>query len=196
MGKRLFDILSSFFVLIHIWPFMLIIAMLVVFSGRGGVFFTQKRVGRNEKEFKLYKFRTMRLDSEQKGQLTVGGDDPRITKAGRFLRRFKLDELPQLLNVLAGSMSVVGPRPEVSKYTNMYTPEQKKVLSVRPGLTDYASIEYIDENDLLGQSKDPEKTYIDEVMPAKLKLNLKYIEEQGFLTDLKIIFKTLGKIIS
>ena len=175
---------------------MLIIAMLVVFSGRGGVFFTQKRVGRNEKEFKLYKFRTMRLDSEQKGQLTVGGDDPRITKAGRFLRRFKLDELPQLLNVLAGSMSVVGPRPEVSKYTNMYTPEQKKVLSVRPGLTDYASIEYIDENDLLGQSKDPEKTYIDEVMPAKLKLNLKYIEEQGFLTDLKIIFKTLGKIIS
>ena len=196
MGKRLFDILSSFFVLIHIWPFMLIIAMLVVFSGRGGVFFTQKRVGRNEKEFKLYKFRTMRLDSEQKGQLTVGGDDPRITKAGRFLRRFKLDELPQLLNVLAGSMSVVGPRPEVSKYTNMYTPEQKKVLSVRPGLTDYASIEYIDENDLLGQSQDPAKTYIDEVMPAKLKLNLKYIEEQGFLTDLKIIFKTLGKIIS
>ena len=196
MGKRLFDILSSFFVLIHIWPFMLIIAMLVVFSGRGGVFFTQKRVGRNEKEFKLYKFRTMRLDSEQKGQLTVGGDDPRITKAGRFLRRFKLDELPQLLNVLAGSMSVVGPRPEVSKYTNMYTPEQKKVLSVRPGLTDYASIEYIDENDLLGQSQDPEKTYIDEVMPAKLKLNLKYIEEQGFLNDLKIIFKTLGKIIS
>lgn len=196
MGKRLFDILSSFFVLIHIWPFMLIIAMLVVFSGRGGVFFTQKRVGRNEKEFKLYKFRTMRLDSEQKGQLTVGGDDPRITKSGRFLRRFKLDELPQLLNVLAGSMSVVGPRPEVSKYTNMYTPEQKKVLSVRPGLTDYASIEYIDENDLLGQSQDPEKTYIDEVMPAKLKLNLKYIEEQGFLTDLKIIFKTLGKIIS
>ena len=196
MGKRLFDILSSFFVLIHIWPFMLIIAMLVVFSGRGGVFFTQKRVGRNEKEFKLYKFRTMRLDSEQKGQLTVGGDDPRITKAGRFLRRFKLDELPQLLNVLAGSMSVVGPRPEVSKYTNMYTPEQKKVLSVRPGLTDYASIEYIDENDLLGQSQDPEKTYIDEVMPAKLKLNLKYIDEQGFLTDLKIIFKTLGKIIS
>ena len=196
MGKRLFDILSSFFVLIHIWPFMLIIAMLVVFSGRGGVFFTQKRVGRNEKEFKLYKFRTMRLDSEQKGQLTVGGDDPRITKAGRFLRRFKLDELPQLLNVIAGSMSVVGPRPEVSKYTNMYTPEQKKVLSVRPGLTDYASIEYIDENDLLGQSQDPEKTYIDEVMPAKLKLNLKYIEEQGFLTDLKIIFKTLGKIIS
>ncbi|MAR68282.1 MAG: glycosyl transferase [Crocinitomicaceae bacterium] len=196
MGKRLFDILSSFFVLIHIWPFMLIIAMLVVFSGRGGVFFTQKRVGRNEKEFKLYKFRTMRLDSEQKGQLTVGGDDPRITKAGRFLRRFKLDELPQLLNVLAGSMSVVGPRPEVSKYTNMYTPEQKKVLSVRPGLTDYASIEYIDENDLLGQSQDPEKTYIDEVMPAKLKLNLKYIEEQGFLTDLRIIFKTLGKIIS
>ena len=196
MGKRLFDILSSFFVLIHIWPFMLIIAMLVVFSGRGGVFFTQKRVGRNEKEFKLYKFRTMRLDSEQKGQLTVGGDDPRITKAGRFLRRFKLDELPQLLNVLAGSMSVVGPRPEVSKYTNMYTPEQKKVLSVRPGLTDYASIEYIDENDLLGQSQDPEKTYIDEVMPAKLKLNLKYIEEQGFFTDLRIIFKTLGKIIS
>jgi lipopolysaccharide/colanic/teichoic acid biosynthesis glycosyltransferase len=196
MGKRLFDICSSFVVLALIWPFMLIIALVVMFSSRGGVFFTQIRVGRNEKEFKLFKFRTMRMDSEEKGQLTIGGDDPRITGAGRFLRKFKLDELPQLFNVLGGTMSVVGPRPEVRKYTDLYTEEQRKVFAVRPGLTDYASIEYIAENELLGRSEDPNRTYIEEIMPAKLKLNLQYIDERGFLTDLKIIFKTLGKIFS
>jgi len=196
MGKRLFDICSSFVVLAHIWPFMLIIAMVVLFSSRGGVFFTQVRVGRNEKEFKLFKFRTMRKDSEVKGQLTIGGDDPRITGSGRFLRKFKLDELPQLFNVLGGSMSVVGPRPEVRKYTELYTEEQRKVFSVRPGLTDYASIEYIAENELLGRSENPNRTYTEEVMPAKLKLNLRYIDERGFGTDLKIIFKTLCKIFS
>ncbi len=196
MGKRLFDICSSFVVLAHIWPFMLIIALVVVFSSRGGVFFTQVRVGRNEKEFKLFKFRTMRKDSEVKGQLTIGGDDPRITGAGRFLRKFKLDELPQLFNVLGGSMSVVGPRPEVRKYTELYTAEQRKVFSVRPGLTDYASIEYIAESELLGRSENPNRTYTEEVMPAKLKLNLQYIDDRGFGTDLKIIFKTLCKIFS
>jgi lipopolysaccharide/colanic/teichoic acid biosynthesis glycosyltransferase len=196
MGKRSFDICSAFIVLACIWPFMLIIAIMVMFSGRGGVFFTQVRVGRNEKEFKLFKFRTMQVDSEGKGQLTIGGDDPRITRVGRFLRKFKLDELPQLFNVMGGSMSVVGPRPEVRKYTNLYTQEQRKVLQVRPGLTDYASIEYITENELLGRSEDPVKTYTEEVMPAKLKLNLQYIDEQGLGTDLKIIFKTIGKIFS
>ena len=196
MGKRLFDICSSFVVLALIWPFMLIIALVVMFSSRGGVFFTQIRVGRNEKEFKLFKFRTMRVDSEEKGQLTIGGDDPRITGTGHFLRKFKLDELPQLFNVLGGSMSVVGPRPEVRKYTDLYTEEQRQVFAVRPGLTDYASIEYFAENELLGRSEDPNRTYTEEVMPAKLKLNLQYIDERGFVTDLKIIFKTLGKIFS
>jgi len=196
MGKRLFDICSSFVVLALIWPFMLIVALIVAFSSRGGVFFTQARVGRNEKEFKLFKFRTMRKDSEEEGQLTIGGDDPRITGSGRFLRRFKLDELPQLFNVLGGSMSVVGPRPEVRKYTDLYTEEQRKVFAVRPGLTDYASIEYIAENELLGRSENPNRTYTEEVMPAKLKLNLQYIDERGFGTDLKIIFKTIGKIFS
>ena len=175
---------------------MLIIALVVMFSSRGGVFFTQIRVGRNEKEFKLFKFRTMRVDSEEKGQLTIGGDDPRITGTGHFLRKFKLDELPQLFNVLGGSMSVVGPRPEVRKYTDLYTEEQRQVFAVRPGLTDYASIEYFAENELLGRSEDPNRTYTEEVMPAKLKLNLQYIDERGFVTDLKIIFKTLGKIFS
>jgi len=196
MGKRLFDICSSFVVLALIWPFMLIIALVVMFSSRGGVFFTQIRVGRNEKEFKLFKFRTMRVDSEEKGQLTIGGDDPRITGTGHFLRKFKLDELPQLFNVLGGTMSVVGPRPEVRKYTDLYTEEQRQVFAVRPGLTDYASIEYFAENELLGRSEDPNRTYTEEVMPAKLKLNLQYIDERGFVTDLKIIFKTLGKIFS
>jgi len=138
----------------------------------------------------------MRPDSESAGQITIGGRDPRITKIGYFLRKFKLDELPQLFNIIGGSMSVVGPRPEVRKYVDMYTEEQLKVLSIRPGLTDYASIEYIDENEILGKAEDPNEAYINEVMPAKLKLNQKYIDEQSFGTDLKIIFKTIGKVFS
>jgi lipopolysaccharide/colanic/teichoic acid biosynthesis glycosyltransferase len=126
----------------------------------------------------------------------VGGRDSRITNVGFFLRKYKLDELPQFINILTGDMSFVGPRPEVRRYVEMYNQEQMKVLDVQPGLTDYASIEYMDENDLLAQSSDPEKTYIDEIMPAKLKLNLKYIEDKGFITDMKIILRTLGKIVS
>jgi lipopolysaccharide/colanic/teichoic acid biosynthesis glycosyltransferase len=168
----------------------------VLFSGKGGAFFVQKRVGKSGVDFKLFKFRTMRLDSESSGQITIGGRDPRITKIGYFLRKFKLDELPQLLNIIGGSMSVVGPRPEVRKYVQMYTEEQLKVLSIKPGLTDYASIEYIDENEILGRAEDPNEAYINEVMPAKLALNQKYIDEQSFGTDLKIIFRTIGKVFS
>ena len=138
----------------------------------------------------------MRTDSDKKGLLTVGGRDPRITKIGYFIRKYKIDELPQLLNVLKGDMSLVGPRPEVRKYVSLYTAEQLRVLDVKPGVTDYASIEYSKENELLAQSSDPEKTYIEDVMPAKLQLNLKYMAEKGMITDIKIIFRTLKKIVS
>ena len=136
----------------------------------------------------------MKPDSDKKGLLTVGGRDPRVTGIGYFLRKYKLDELPQLINVLVGDMSLVGPRPEVRKYVDLYSKEQLHVLDVQPGITDYASIEYSNENELLAKSADPEKTYIEEVMPAKLKLNMKYIEEKSLRTDLKIIFRTIGKI--
>lgn len=158
------------------------------------VFYLQSRVGKNNKDFKVFKFRTMFKDADTKGLLTVGGHDPRITSIGYFLRKYKLDELPQLFNVLFGSMSLVGPRPEVRKYVDLYNEEQKRVLSVQPGITDHASLEYINENDILAKSSNPEETYVKEVMPAKLRLNLKYINEAGLSTDLKLIFKTIGKI--
>lgn len=159
------------------------------------IFYLQIRVGRNGQDFKLFKFRTMHTDADKKGLLTVGGHDPRVTKIGYYLRKYKLDELPQLFNVLFGTMSLVGPRPEVRKYVDLYTNEQKQVLSVRPGITDFASLEFINENDLLAKSSNPEQTYINEVMPAKLSLNAKYIEQQGVLTDLKIILNTILKIV-
>lgn len=165
-------------------------------DSKGGIFYRQIRVARGNKDFLIFKFRTMRPDSDKAGLLTVGEKDNRITKIGYILRKYKLDELPQLLNVLIGDMSAVGPRPEVRKYVDMYNEEQLKVLTIRPGITDYASIEYSRENELLSKSDNPEKTYIDEIMPAKLKLNLKYISEAGFATDIKIIFRTLGKIIT
>jgi lipopolysaccharide/colanic/teichoic acid biosynthesis glycosyltransferase len=175
-------------------PF-LIISLIIVLDSKGGVFYKQTRVGKDGKDFKLFKFRSMRTDSDKAGLLTVGGRDNRITKAGYFIRKYKIDELPQLLNVLLGDMSLVGPRPEVRKYVDMYRAEQLKVLTVKPGITDYASIEYSNENEILGKATDPEAVYINEIMPAKLKLNLKYIEEQGVLTDFKIIFKTFFKIL-
>ena len=194
--KRLFDIVFSFIGLIILSPLLILIALAIKLSSKGPVFYLQSRVGYKGADFKLYKFRTMRNDSDKEGLLTVGGRDPRITGMGYFLRKYKLDELPQLLNVLFGSMSLVGPRPEVRKYVEMYTAEQKKVLELKPGITDYASLEYFDENELLAKSKDPEETYIKEIIPAKVKLNMKYIAEVGVLTDLKIIFRTLVKIIS
>lgn len=195
MLKRFFDIISSLIVLTIGLPFFIIISLLIALDSKGGIFFIQKRVGRNNVDFGLFKFRTMRPGSEKAGQITVGGKDPRITKIGYLLRKFKLDEFPQLLNVILGDMSIIGPRPEVRRYVDMYSKEQLKVLSVRPGLSDFASIEYINENELLGKSDNPEKTYIEEIMPAKLQLNRKYIEQKTFGTDIKLIFKTIGKIL-
>ncbi len=194
--KRLFDILCSFFGLVFLSPFLIFISILIILDSKGGVFYRQVRAGRGNTDFRIFKFRTMRPDSDKAGLLTVGEKDNRITKIGYFLRKYKLDELPQLFNVLIGDMSIVGPRPEVRKYVDMYNEEQLKVLDIRPGITDYASIEYSNENELLAKSDNPEKTYINEVMPAKLKLNLKYINEAGLINDIKIIFKTLGKIVS
>ncbi len=193
--KRLFDIIASFIGIILLSPVLLLISLAVVLTSGFPIFYLQTRVGKNNVDFKLFKFRSMANNSDKKGLLTVGGRDPRITPVGYFLRKFKLDELPQLFNVLSGSMSLVGPRPEVRKYVDMYNEEQKKVLSVQPGITDYASLDYINENELLAKSSNPEETYIKEVMPAKLKLNLKYINEAGLGTDLKLIFRTIGKII-
>ncbi|MDO9188071.1 MAG: sugar transferase [Bacteroidia bacterium] len=195
MVKRIFDIVFSFIGLVLLLPFFIIIALLIVIDSPGGVFYKQARVGKNGIDFYLFKFRSMRTGADKKGLLTVGGRDSRITRMGYFIRKYKIDELPQLLNVFLGDMSLVGPRPEVRKYVDLYNEEQKQVLSVKPGITDYASIEFSNENELLGKAENPEQVYIDEIMPAKLKLNLKYIDEQGIITDLKIIFKTIGKIV-
>jgi lipopolysaccharide/colanic/teichoic acid biosynthesis glycosyltransferase len=193
--KRLFDIFFSLIgLLILLIPF-LIISLIIVLDSRGGIFYRQVRVGKEGKDFKLFKFRSMRTNADKAGLLTVGGRDNRITKVGYYIRKYKVDELPQLINVLTGDMSLVGPRPEVRKYVDLYNGEQLRVLEAKPGITDYASIEYSNENEILGKAADPEKVYIEEIMPAKLKLNMKYIEEQGLLTDLKLIFKTVFKIL-
>ena len=177
-------------------PLLLIVMLIIVFESRGGAFYSQTRVGKNNKDFKLLKFRTMITGADRDGLLTVGNNDSRITGIGRFLRKFKIDEFPQLINVISGDMSIVGPRPEVRKYVDLYTDEQKKVLTVLPGLTDLASLEYINENEVLGTSLNAERMYIEKVMPHKLSLNIKYIESQTFFYDLKIIFRTIGKIFS
>ncbi len=193
---RLFDIIFSFLGLIILLPFFILIAVCVKLSSAGPIFFIQQRVGKNNVDFKLIKFRTMKADAHKQGLLTVGGRDPRITGIGYFLRKFKLDELPQLINVLFGDMSLVGPRPEVRKYVDLYTPEQKRVLDVRPGITDNASLEYFNENDLLAKSNDPDQTYINEIMPAKLALNLKFINDPSLGAYFAIIFRTFGKVLS
>jgi lipopolysaccharide/colanic/teichoic acid biosynthesis glycosyltransferase len=172
-----------------------VIALVILFESKGGIFFVQTRVGQNGTDFSLYKFRTMKPLSEQLGQLTIGTNDSRITASGRFLRRFKLDELPQLLNVLKGDMSLVGPRPEVRKYVSMYSPEQLTVLSVKPGITDFASIRYFNENELLGKSENPEQTYIQTIMPAKLAINIEYVNKQSLLQDIHIIIYTMLRIL-
>jgi lipopolysaccharide/colanic/teichoic acid biosynthesis glycosyltransferase len=192
--KRLFDLFFSLAAIIILLMPGLMLAFVIVIGSRGGAFYTQARVGQNGKLFGLIKFRTMFVGSDSKGLLTVGLSDSRVTRIGKFLRKTKLDELPQMFNIFAGQMSFVGPRPEVPKYMAMYNDEQKKVLLVRPGLTDYASLEYINESDLLAQQTDPEKFYIETVMLAKLSLNLKYIDDMSFSTDVKIIFRTLFKI--
>ena len=196
MVKRLFDIVFSLVALLVLSPLFVLFALLVALSSPGGAFFRQVRVGRDGRTFKLLKFRTMRPNSEALGQITVGGNDPRITKVGAFLRRIKLDELPQLINILIGDMSVVGPRPEVPHYVAMYTAEQREVLTVRPGLTGAASIAFINENEVLGTSADPERTYIEDVLPQKLDLDLAYVREHRMGVDLRIIWKTFGRIVN
>jgi lipopolysaccharide/colanic/teichoic acid biosynthesis glycosyltransferase len=173
---------------------MLLIATLIKAGSKGPIFFKQIRVGKGNTDFELLKFRTMYIDAESKGQLTVGMKDPRITSTGYILRKYKLDEIPQLWNVLKGDMSFVGPRPEVRKYVNMYNREQLNVLSVKPGITDYASIIYIKENELLGKAENPEKEYIDNIMPEKLRLNLEYISHNNLITDIGLIFRTVLSI--
>jgi len=195
MIKRLFDITASLVGIIILLPFFFVICIVMIVSCGLPIFYLQTRVGKNGKDFKLFKFRTMHLDADKKGLLTVGGRDPRVTKIGYYLRKYKLDELPQLFNVLLGTMSLVGPRPEVRKYVDLYTVEQQQVLLVKPGITDYASLEYINENELLAKSPNPEETYISQVMPAKLELNKKYIQQHSILIDFTIIIKTIGKII-
>ena len=194
MLKRIFDIILSLFGLMILFPFMLIIAILVKLDSKGPVFFKQIRVTKNGREFKIFKYRTMRVGSDKYSQITVGKDN-RITKIGAFLRKYKLDEIPQLINVLLGDMSLVGPRPEVPKYVALYTKEQKEILKVRAGITDYASIEFSDENDLLASEEDPEKAYIEKIMPKKIELNKKYLSEISILTDIKIILLTIKKIL-
>ena len=194
MLKRIFDITLSLFGLIILLPFMLIIAILIKLDSKGPVFFKQIRVTKNGREFKIFKYRTMRVGSDKYSQITVGKDN-RITKIRAFLRKYKLDEIPQLINVFIGDMSLVGPRPEVPKYVAFYTDEQKEILKVRAGITDYASIEFSDENDLLASEEDPEKAYIEKIMPKKIELNKKYILEISILTDIKIILLTIKKIL-
>lgn len=193
--KRIFDVLFSLIVILCFFSFGLIISILIKLSSSGGIFYSQIRIGKNAKPFKIYKFRSMKIDSDHSQKLTIGMKDPRITSIGFFIRKYKLDEFPQFINVLIGNMSIVGPRPEVKEYVDRYSDEQRKILSLKPGITDYASIEYFKENELLAASSDPEKTYIEEIMPAKLKLNEKYLENQSLGHDIQIIWKTIKKVL-
>lgn len=193
---RFFDILFSALGLIVLLPVFAAICLKIKIGSKGGCFFIQERIGKDGKPFGLYKFRTMRIGADSEGLLTVGEHDARITRVGYFLRKTKMDELPQLWNVLKGDMSLVGPRPEVRKYVELYTDEQRKVLRVRPGITDYASIEYANENELLSKAEDPDRTYIEEVMPDKIKLNMRYLEHYTVSEYFKIIFLTFKSLVS
>lgn len=193
--KRIFDLFFSFLGILFLLPIYIIIAILIKIDSNGDILYKQERIGKNGIPFYVLKFRTMIPNAFSKGALTVGSRDPRVTNIGFYLRKYKLDELPQLFNVFLGEMSFVGPRPEVKKYTDLYNAEQKKVLSVAPEITDYASIKFRNENDLLSVSDDPEKLYIDQIMPEKLNLNLKYINDNNVFKDIKIIFNTFYTII-
>jgi len=194
--KRIFDVVASGLGLLVLSPFFLLLAVWIKLDSAGPVFYRQVRVGRYNRNFRLFKFRSMRVGSDKKGLITVGGRDPRVTRSGYFIRKYKLDELPQLINVLLGDMSLVGPRPEVRKYVEMYTSEQLHVLDVRPGITDMASIRYRNENELLAEAEDPEAYYIREIMPDKLKINLEYVAKHSFWLDMKLIFKTITEVVT
>lgn len=192
--KRLCDIVLSAFGLIIFCPLFLVLSIWVALDSTGGVFYRQTRVGRGGRDFKLLKFRSMRIGADKKGLITIGDKDARITKSGYYIRKYKFDELPQLINVLKGDMSFVGPRPEVRKYVDLYTAEQLCVLNVRPGITDPASIQYSNENELLEKAENPEQYYINTVMPDKLRINLEYLEKRTLWSDFKVIIKTISKV--
>jgi len=192
--KRLFDIVASGLGLIVLSPLFAVLAVWIKWDSKGPVFYRQIRVGKGNRDFHLYKFRSMRPDSDKAGLITVGGHDPRVTRSGYYIRKYKLDELPQLINVFKGDMSLVGPRPEVRKYVDMYSPEQLRILSVRPGITSLASIRYRNENDILAEADDPEKCYIERVMPDKLAIDMEYIPKANLLTDIRLIFSTFKRI--
>ena len=192
---RLFDIFFSVLGMIALSPVFFIIYVMIRIESKGGGFYCQERVGKDGAGFRLLKFRSMRIGADRQGLITIGGHDSRITRVGYFIRKYKIDELPQLFNVLKGDMSLVGPRPEVRKYTDMYTDEQRRVLSIRPGITDYASIKYADENVILGQADDPDKVCVEQIMPDKIRLNMRYIENHNLREYFKIIFLTIKKII-
>ncbi len=193
---RFFDVLFSLLGLLVLSPLLLVLCMLIALGDGGSPFYSQLRIGRGGVPFRLFKLRSMRRDADSMGLITVGGRDPRITRIGYWIRRYKLDELPQLYNVLRGDMSLVGPRPEVEKYVKLYTAEQRRVLSVRPGITDYASIRYVDENAILGRAEDPEREYVERIMPAKLEYNLIYINNPTLREYFRIILLTARSIVS
>lgn len=193
--KRLFDIVASGLGLLVLSPILIIVAIWIKLDSKGPVFYRQVRVGRYNKDFSIFKFRSMRVGSDKGSLVTIGGRDPRVTRSGYFIRKFKIDELPQLINVFIGDMSLVGPRPEVRHYVNYWSPEQMRVLDVRPGITDPASIRFRNENELLEQAEDPEKYYIEVIMQDKIKLYLEYVENASFWYDIKLIFKTFWVIV-
>lgn len=193
--KRLFDIVASGLGLIVLSPLFLILAIWIKLDSKGPVFYRQVRVGRDNKDFRIFKFRSMRVGSDKGSLVTIGGRDPRVTRSGYWIRKFKLDELPQLINVFIGDMSLVGPRPEVRHYVDYWTPEQMHVLDVRPGITDPASIKFRNENELMEQAEDPEKYYIEVIMQEKIKLYLEYVEHHSFWGDIGLIFKTFWTIV-
>jgi lipopolysaccharide/colanic/teichoic acid biosynthesis glycosyltransferase len=193
--KRIFDILLSGIGILLLLPIFLFVIIWIKADSKGSAFYRQLRVGQFGKDFSLLKFRSMRIGSDKAGLLTIGGRDPRVTRSGVFIRKYKIDELPQLINVFLGQMSLVGPRPEVRKYVDLYNETQRRVLLVKPGITDLASLEYFDENELLAKSEHPEKTYVEVVMPHKLELNLQYIDQSGLLADVRIILRTIKRVV-
>ena len=193
--KRLFDIVASGLGLIVLSPLFIILAIWIKLDSKGPVFYRQVRVGYKNKDFRIFKFRSMRVGADKGSLVTIGGRDPRVTKSGYWIRKFKLDELPQLINVFLGDMSLVGPRPEVRHYVDYWTSEQMHVLDVRPGITDPASIKFRNENELMEKADDPEKYYIEVIMQEKIKLYLEYVEKHSFLYDIGLIFKTFWVIV-
>jgi lipopolysaccharide/colanic/teichoic acid biosynthesis glycosyltransferase len=193
--KRTFDICISLIILAFFLPLGLVLMLLIILESGGGVFYLQERVGLNGQLFNLIKFRSMRPNADKGSQITIGNRDPRITRTGYFIRRFKLDEFPQFINVIKGDMSIVGPRPEVPFYVEKYTETQRQILVVKPGITDYASLAYFNENEILAKAADPQKAYLEQIMPAKIELNQRYLSDPSLFKDLKIIWLTALKIL-